>query len=487
MTVAFADLVAAAGDGLVELVEAADGAPDAIVGCTHDSREAAPGMVFAAMPGDHVDGADFAAAAVADGAVAVICERPLGTGATEVVVDDVRRRLGPIAVAAYDAPADRLDLIGITGTNGKTSVAGLCAPVLGAGDRRVGVMGTLSGAHTTPEAPHLQARLAEASRTHDTMALEVSSHALALHRVDGTRFACTVFTNLGRDHLDFHTDLADYEAAKARLFLDGFADTAVINLDDPAGRRIADAARAAGVEVVGYELAQAESLEIRGARSSFIWRGHPVTLHLAGRHNVMNALAAATVGLVLGLDEHDLVDGIGRAEPVRGRMEMVERGQDFTVVVDYAHKPQALEAAISAGRELITGAGRLLLVMGCGGDRDEGKRPEMGRIAEAGADLVVVTDDNPRTEDPARIRAAIVAGMTDTGSAVEIGDRAEAIGHAIGTAGAGDVVLIAGKGHETHQIVGSERLEFDDRLAAWRALAADPDGIGEPTGETDAP
>ncbi len=487
MSVAVADLAAAAGHGLLEIVDRRSGVVDGrIDGCTLDSRRAGPGVAFAAVPGTRVDGADFAAAAVASGSPVVITPRRLDVDAVQIVVDDVRRRLGPIAAVVYGRPADQLDVIGVTGTNGKTSVAELSRDILGAAGRRVSVMGTLTGALTTAEAPDLQASLAASRVGHDTAVLEVSSHALEQYRVDGTDMACTVFTNLGRDHLDFHGDLASYEAAKARLFTDGFAPSAVINRDDPAGRRIADQARSAGVEVVEYGLDDVGELESRGARSRFRWQGHEVTLHLVGRHNVVNALAAATVGLVLGLDSADLADGIGRVSPVRGRMELVERGQPFTVVVDYAHKPQALEAALLAGRDMIDPGARLIVVFGCGGDRDRGKRPEMGALAERLADRVVLTDDNPRTEDRRRIIDEIAAGMTDAAAATIVNDRAEAIAAALGLAEPGDLVLIAGKGHETYQIVGDEQFDFDDRLVAYEVLAGrDPSGLRD--GETPAP
>ena len=306
------------------------------------------------------------------------------------------------------------------------------------------------------------------------VAMEVSSHALELGRVGGTRFAAAVFTNLGRDHLDFHRTVESYYRAKARLFDPGYTDTAVVNVDDAHGRRLAGELDARpGIAIHPYALADAEGLRADGPVSRFGWRGHPVNLHLAGRHNVANALAAATTAAALGLDAAPVVAALEEARPVRGRFELVDAGQPFHVAVDYAHTPDALEAVITAAREVTDG--RVIVVFGCGGDRDHDKRPEMGAVVDRLADVAVVTSDNPRSEDPDAIIAAVVAGMASAGDAERVRvepDRRRAIALALSLAGPGDLVLLAGKGHETTQVIGDRTLAFDDRAVALEALGA---------------
>jgi len=440
---------------------------------THDSRAVAPGTLFCCVPGARADGHDFAPRAVAAGAVALLVQRPLAVDLPQLVVDDVRRAMGPAASAVYGHPSRELTVIGVTGTNGKSSTVALLAAIWEKAGQRAEVYGTLTGARTTPEAPDLQRQLRESrDRGVSVVAMEVSSHALELGRVGGTRFAAAVFTNLGRDHLDFHGDVESYYRAKARLFDPGFTDTAVVNLDDAHGRRLAgEVAAAGGVAVHGYALADAAGLQADGPVSRFTWRGHPVTLHLAGRHNVSNALAAATAAAALGLDPAPVAAALDEARPVRGRFELVDGGQPFHVAVDYAHTPDALEAVITAAREVT--AGRVIVVFGCGGDRDHDKRPEMGAVVDRLADLAVVTSDNPRSEDPDAIIAAVVAGMAAAGDPDRVRvepDRRRAIGLALSLAAPGDLVLLAGKGHETTQVIGDVTLPFDDRAVALEVL-----------------
>ncbi len=435
----------------------------------HDSRAVEAGSLFCCVPGAVHDGHDHAAAAVAAGAAALLCERPLALGVPELRVASVRAAMGPLAAVLAGRPSEHLAVVGVTGTNGKTTTVHLLASVLEAGGRSCGVIGTLTGARTTPEAPDLQARLADLhAEGRAAVAMEVSSHALDLHRVDGTRFRVAVFTNLSRDHLDHHGDMAAYFAAKARLFEPDLADVAVVNLDDPHGRLLRDAAR---LRSVGYELADAQDLVLGPAGSTFTWRGAEVRLGLAGRFNVANALAAATAAGELGVHPEQVATGLAAAGPVPGRFERIDAGQPFLAVVDFAHTPDGLEQLLAAGRELAR-EGRLLVVFGAGGDRDPSKRPAMGEVAARLADVVVLTSDNPRHEDPAAIISEVHHGMEDTTSVHIEPDRRAAIALAVAQAGPGDVLLVAGKGHETTQTIGDEVVPFDDREVLRDALVA---------------
>lgn len=438
-----------------------------LVGATHDSRQVKPGYLFCCVPGDAFDGHDFAATAVDQGASALLVERLLDLDVSQLLVDDVRAAMGSVSAAIYDNPSGTLSVVGVTGTNGKTTVTEILVKILSHAGLVTDSIGTLSGARTTPEAPELQGRLAQMrDRGVGAVAMEVSSHALELHRVDGCHFAVAVFTNLGRDHLDFHHTQEAYFAAKAKLFVDDRSDIAVINLDDPKGRELAALTT---LEVVGYGLGDAKDLRHEGAFTRFVWRGFEVRLGLAGSHNVSNALAALEVARVLGVDLEAAIAGLASMEPPAGRFEFVPTDAPFSVIVDYAHTPDALAAAIDAAREVATD-GRVVLVFGCGGDRDHDKRSEMGRVASEQADAVFVTSDNPRSEDPHTIIDAIVSGFGSDSKPIVNTDRASAIGQAIDSAQSGDVVLIAGKGHETSQTIGSQVLPFDDRVVAREAL-----------------
>ncbi len=440
----------------------------AVVDLTHDSRAAGPAVGFACVRGVAVDGHDFAPAAVAAGAPLLLVERPVAPAVTQIEVSDVRAALGPAAAAVHGRPSSAVPVVGVTGTNGKTTVTHLIADLLGSAGRRPAVLGTLSGPRTTPEGTDLQRRLAElVTDGHDAVAMEVSSHALALHRVDGTRFAVAAFTNLSPEHLDFHADLDDYFAAKARLFEAGRAAVAVLPVDDPWGARLA--ARAT-IPVVPWRVGDATGVRTGPTGTRFRWRGHDVLLPLPGRFNLANAMTAAAVASVLGLDDATVSDGLHRVRPVRGRFEPVEAGQPFTLLVDYAHTPDALEQALGAARDLVGPGGRLLVVFGCGGDRDAGKRPRMGAVAVAGADAVIVTSDNPRAEDPAAIAADVLAGTGGAPTVTVELDRAAAIAAAVDGADPGDVVLVAGKGHETTQTTGDHVRPFDDRAVAAALL-----------------
>ncbi|MGE0796064.1 MAG: UDP-N-acetylmuramoyl-L-alanyl-D-glutamate--2,6-diaminopimelate ligase [Acidimicrobiia bacterium] len=450
------------GDGAVELA-----------GATHDSRAVGPGMLFCCVPGARTDGHRFAAAAVEAGAAALLTEHPLGLTAAghavpELVVPDVRAVLGLVASAVHGHPSRSLEVIGITGTNGKTTTAAFLDAVLRADGRPTATIGTLTGARTTPEATDLQARLA-GLRDGGTrsVVMEVSSHALALHRVVGTRFRLALFLNLGRDHLDFHESEEAYFAAKARLFEPDLADGALVNADDPHGRLLLDAA---AVPTVPFSLADVGDLTVGVAGSTGRWRGEALRVPIGGLHNVANAVAALSAAALLGVEEAVAVAGLAACGPVPGRLEPVDAGQPFTVLVDFAHTPDGLEQVLRAAR---TAPGRVLVVFGAGGDKDRAKRPMMGEVASRLADLAVVTSDNPRSEDPMAIVDDVLAGVRGAGAAAAAGraegrvvvepDRRAAIALALAEARPGDVVVVAGKGHETTQEIGSRLVPFDDR------------------------
>jgi UDP-N-acetylmuramoyl-L-alanyl-D-glutamate--2,6-diaminopimelate ligase len=438
---------------------------DAVV---YDSRRSVDRALFCCVPGANVDGHDFAAAAVAQGAGSLLCEHFLDLAVPQVRVapGTVRTAMAEVAAAFWGHPARSLAMFGVTGTNGKTTVTQLVRSILEAAGRPTGVIGTLGGVRTTPEAPDLQealARFVASGRT--AAAMEVSSHALSQGRVDGIVFDVAAFTNLSRDHLDHHGTMEAYFGAKRRLFDADRCRQAVVLVGTPWGDRLAGLV---GDRLVTVRREDASDVRTSVAGTSFLWRGRQVALPLAGRFNVDNALVAAASAVALGVDEETVVAGLGRAPAVPGRMEVVGGGAPVSVVVDYAHTPDGLEVALGAARQL-AGDGRVLCVFGCGGDRDPGKRPLMGRVAADLADVVVVTSDNPRSEDPAGISRAIVSGMAGADPLVVL-DRAEAIGLAVDTARPGDLVLIAGKGHETTQTTGSATVPFDDRAEAAAAL-----------------
>jgi UDP-N-acetylmuramoyl-L-alanyl-D-glutamate--2,6-diaminopimelate ligase len=469
-----------------------------VTGIASDSRSVRPGDVYVALPGSTAHGGQFAATARARGAVAVVTD-PAGARQAEAarlpsyVVPDPRGAVGPLAAWIYGDPAAELQVIGVTGTNGKTTTAYLLEAGLRAGGHRTGLVGTIEtrigdaavpSVRTTPEAADLQALLAlMRERGVDAVAMEVSSHALALGRVDGTTYDVAVFTNLSEDHLDFHADLEDYFLAKATLFRAGRSRIAVVNVDDPYGERLASDATIPVVTVSpgGREGAdwRVDKSEVTGAGSSFRLVGpEGVTVDggtaLVGAFNVDNAALAVVALVQAGADPATAAKGVAGCTGVPGRMERVAEGQEFLALVDYAHTPDALERLLAAARGL-TRRGRVLLVIGCGGDRDPHKRPVMGGIAARGADVAILTNDNPRSEDPLAILAAIKEGAaaSDGQATVEVvPDRKAAIDKAVGLAGPGDVVVVAGKGHEQGQEVAGEVHPFDDRTVLRAAIAA---------------
>lgn len=457
----------------------------------YDHRAVTKGALFCCVPGQRADGHAFAAAAVAAGATGLLVERQLDLPVAQAVVapGSVRPAMAAAACRLFGDPSHRMTVVGVTGTNGKTSVTHLLAAVLQAAGTSTTVIGTLSGARTTPEAPDLQRQLAAAAAEgFGAAAIEVSSHALAQHRVSGTRFAAGVFTNLGQDHLDYHGSMTAYFEAKAALFEREDCALAVVNRDDTWGRRLLERLSPRAVRVVTYGIDDAGGLVSDGASSRFVWRGQPVVLPVPGRFQVHNALAAATTAEALGVDTGTVAAGLGAARPVPGRFEVVAAPPEFdsTVVVDFAHTPDALRAALDSARRL-AGDGRVLCVFGCGGDRDRDKRATMGAVAAAGADVVVVTSDNTRSEAPRAIIDDVLRGVqppaaadgTATGPSgarrpevVVEEDRRTAIASALDRSAAGDVVLVAGKGHETTMEAGGRAVPFDDRVVS-RALVAE--------------
>lgn len=430
---------------------------------THDSRSVAPGALFCCITGAHQDGHLFADAAVASGAVALLCERALPIDVAQLVVPDARAAMAHAAAEVFGHPSEHMGVVGVTGTNGKTTVVSMVAAILEHSGRVARSIGTLTGERTTPESPDLQRQLAGMLAEGVTeVAMEVSSHALVLHRVDGVAFDVAVFTNLGVDHLDFHETPEAYFAAKARLFESGRSRVGIVNVDDVHGRLLMDAS---DFEVRGVSIDDAADLVSDGDGSRYVWRDVRVALRMTGRHNVLNALLAGEACLELGLLPAQVAAGLAAMPAVPGRFETfrwaASGGRAATAVVDYAHTPDALEAALLAARGIADPGGRLTVVFGCGGDRDRGKRPMMGDVATRLADRIIITTDNPRSEDPLAIIAEIRTGLEERTEQIE--DRRDAIGTAMSAAVGGDVVLVAGKGHEQGQTFVDHTEPFDDR------------------------
>lgn len=451
----------AAALGVTEVVGRA---PVEIRDLAYDARTVTPGAVFFCVPGRQADGHDFAAEAVERGAVALVVERPLEVDAPQVVVPDARAAMAVAADEFFERPTEELQVVGVTGTSGKTTTTFLLFAMLAAAGRRPGLLGTVEARiggerrgvqRTTPEAIDLQRLFREMLDVGDrSCAMEASSHASELHRLDRVRFAALVFTNLSQDHLDFHGDMESYFQAKRRLFLEG-GPPAAVNVADPYGRRLAQ--ELPDALTFGF----ADDAEIGPQALAGI------DVKLRGRFNMENALGALAAGRLLGIADDAIARGIESVRGVPGRFEDIDEGQPFTVIVDYAHKPGALENVLRAARDLVAD-GRVICVVGAGGDRDRGKRPLMGRLASELADLTIVTSDNPRSEDPQTIIDEIVAGVV--GDVDVEPDRTAAISRAIERAREGDVVLIAGKGAEQGQQLVDRTVAFDDREAARDAL-----------------
>jgi UDP-N-acetylmuramoyl-L-alanyl-D-glutamate--2,6-diaminopimelate ligase len=495
-------------DELIAAAGAVQGTAVEITGLAYDSRDVRPGTLFFCVRGYQSDGHDFAAQAVARGAVALVVERPLGLGVPEVLVASTRAAMGPTAVRFYGDPSAELRVVGVTGTNGKTTTAFLLKALLETGGPGLtdgdsasgscGLLGTVKSVvggverpvtRTTSEAIDLQADFRAMLDGGDrSCAMEVSSHALQLGRADGVHFAAAIFTNLTQDHLDFHVTMEDYFQAKRRLFTPA-PGVSVVNVEDSYGRRLAEEIDGVCTFTVGEQQADYRATDLRCGFGGCRFTLHTpagvrdLALPLAGRFNVANALGALAAAHMLGGELDTLLSALERGVRVPGRMEVVDEGQDFVVLVDYAHTPDSLENVLVAARELTrTGkqdTGRVVCVFGAGGDRDRGKRPLMGEIGARLADVLIITSDNPRSEDPEAIISEILAGTVGAiqlGSAQSIepiADRKEAIFRAIAGARAGDVVVIAGKGHEQGQEFGDARkLPFDDVSVAREALRA---------------
>ena len=447
-------------DRLARQVPGAEVSGDAsteIGSIAHDLRDVREGTLFCCVPGSRVDGHDLGPDAVKQGAAALAVQRPLDVDVAQLSVPDTRAAMGLLAAELYDHPSRRMKVCGVTGTNGKTTTVALLAAIFEAAGLPALTIGSLSPQQpgrppNTPEAPELQAMLAAAANAGTAaVAMEVSSIGIAQHRVDGTRFAVGVFTNLTQDHLEFHGDMESYYAAKRELFTEERIGAAVVNRDDPYGARLLTELEGSPFPVIAY------SVEDRA-----------IPIQLPGVYNQSNAQAALAAALLLGIERDLAVDALAAVERVPGRMERVDAGQPFSALVDYAHTPDALANSLAAARDL-AGEARVIVVFGCGGDRDHAKRPLMGEVATRLADHAVLTSDNPRSEDPEQILAEVREGADPTNLQVDA-DRREAIRAAVRLAGPGDVVLVAGKGHETGQEIGGQIIPFDDRDELAQAI-----------------
>ena len=478
-----ADVIEIDGDGEIDISALA-----------YDSRQVIDGALFFCVPGYTTDGHDFAPLAVQAGACAVVVERrlELAPQIVQVQVGSARTAMAHAAVRFYGDPTAQLRVVGVTGTNGKTTTAFLVRHILEQAGVQTGLLGTIKQVvggveeevvRTTPEAIEMQATLSRMVAAGDrAAAIEVSSHALSLNRVDGIRFAVAAFTNLTQDHLDFHKDMEDYFLAKRRLFQSDRADHAVINVDDPYGDKLATEFDATTFSAAGDERADYRAVELGFDASGSHFRcitpagEADVVLALPGHFNVENALCALASTAVLGLELDEIIAALASAERVPGRFEPIDEGQSFTVLVDYAHTPDSLENVLMAARQITAPGSGLICVFGCGGDRDRDKRPLMGEIAARLADVAIVTSDNPRSEDPLAIIEEIRDGMAASNGTAQIEtepDRRAAIARALALAAAGDTVVIAGKGHEQGQEFEHGRKNpFDDREVAREELLA---------------
>lgn len=481
---------------VLEPLEIKGSVSQAITGIAYDSRRVKPGHLFIAIPGFSRDGHDFIDEAVVQGARAVVISREVEVpaGLASILVADPRRAMALAAAKFFDYPAQKMRMIGITGTNGKTTTAFFIDKLLRAGGYRTGIMGTLgvrigsrlqATSHTTPESLDLQgflAQMCEADTSHAI--LEVSSHALALDRALGCEFNIAVFTNFTQDHLDFHGEMLAYLHKKSALFQRVMAEgagLAIINADDAVAPFLSAESR---VPILTYgmkEGADFQAVDIHSSAAGISFRvksgsyvSEIIPIPMPGYFNIYNALAAIVVALGEGIAWEQIYQALPQADVIPGRMQAVDGGQPFAVFVDYAHTPAALASVLKTLRSQVTG--RLLLVFGCGGERDKGKRARMGQVADLWADLVIITADNPRSEDPARIAKQISETVSAQKLIIDL-DRASAIQRALRLAMAGDAVLIAGKGHETYQILGDKIIDFDDQRVAQQTLEAIKDGL----------
>jgi UDP-N-acetylmuramoyl-L-alanyl-D-glutamate--2,6-diaminopimelate ligase len=447
----------------------------------YDSRKVEPGTLFFCVAGEKADGHEFGARAVEEGAAALVVERELTELAVpQVVVSDSRAAMAPVAARFYGDPTRELRVVGVTGTNGKTTTAFLVREILRAGDYSCGLLGTVKQIvggvekeveRTTPEAIELQKTFRQMLEGGDeACAMEVSSHAMTLHRADAIHFEVAIFTNLTQDHLDFHADMEDYFLAKRKLFEAEGTKARIVNVDDPYGRRLASEFECLTFSAEGAEADySARDVSFDASGASFTVGELQLRTGLPGHFNVANALGAFAAAEAMGVGPEIAVGGLAKAARVPGRFEPIDEGQGFSVLVDYAHTPDSLENVLRAARRLT--AGKLISVFGAGGDRDRDKRPKMGRAGAELSDLAVVTSDNPRSEDPEAIVAEVAGGAEGVSNLEVVVDRREAIALALGRAGPGDTVVIAGKGHEQGQeFEGGRKIPFDDREVAREEL-----------------
>lgn len=486
---ALGTLARSAGD-LVTSIDGGEGVP--ISGVGYDSRAVGTGDLFFCVPGLVADGHDYAPLAVEAGAAALCVEQRLELDVPQVLVTDVRRAMARIAAGFFGHPADDMTVLGVTGTNGKTTTAFMLEAILRADGRTTGLIGTIAtrigdevqaGVRTTPESLDLQALFARMrDKGVDSVAMEVTSHALVLHRVESLRFAAVGFTNLSQDHLDFHPTMEDYFAAKSSLFLPERAAAGAVNVDDPYGRKLIGTSP---IDCLGFGTSDDAHVRPSGVKlepsGTTLVVVTPVgefevRTKLVGHFNVSNCLGAAAIALQAGIGLEAIAEGLGSIEAVPGRFESIDAGQPFSVVVDYAHTPDSLDNVLRVARPLAdANGGRVLCAFGCGGDRDKGKRPLMGAVVARLADIAVVTSDNPRSEDPEAIIGQILEGVVAEragGPDATLPDRREAIEWILDAARPGDVVVIAGKGHETGQQFADRTVPFDDRIVAREVLAA---------------
>ncbi len=457
-----------------------------ITGIAYDSRNALPGNLFVCIKGYETDGHKYAEAAVKNGAIAIVAQEKIDVDVPVLYVENSRRMIAELACRFYHNPSKRFNLIGVTGTNGKTTItylvksildeAGKCVGIIGTNQNIIGdkVLVTQSTTPTTPNALELQQLFSEMAQSEaEYVVMEVSSHALELDRVHGCHFKTGIFTNLTRDHLDFHGTMENYLAAKAKLF--NMCDSGVVNFDDAGGRKIAANAPCDILKAgMGEECdLRAENVRInaRGTDFDMIYKGtkYPMHIRIPGKFSVYNAICAAGAAINLGIDMKTIQDGLAAAAGVLGRVEVVPTNTDYTVIIDYAHTPDGLENIISCVKEFAKG--RVITLFGCGGDRDNTKRPIMGEIAGQLSDFSIITSDNPRTEDPEKIVRQIEDGMKKSGGDyILITDRRKAIAYALDNAKKDDVIILAGKGQETYQIIGKEKHDFDERVVVYEHL-----------------
>ena len=441
-----------------------------LTGITQDSREVQPGDVYCCIRGEHFDGHAYVRDAVTAGAVALMIDRDISDIPDHVAlirVNDVRRFVGPFASSLFDHPSRALTMVGVTGTNGKTTTTAMMSSICSAVGQNVRQIGTLTGVRTTPEAIDLQAQLATwVTEGVNCVVMEVSSHALVQHRVGGVLFDVSVFTNIGRDHLDFHGTEEAYFSAKAMLFTEEFSRCGVVNIDDPKGMLLQDAMT---IPMVGFSSSDASNVEMSFDRVSYTWNDCEIEVPMGGSFTLMNSLAAGTAAQTLGISSDAIARGLKNVGAVPGRFESISNTLGFGVLIDYAHTPESLESLLTSVRQVCTG--RVIAVFGCGGNRDAGKRPLMGGIAATYADIAIVTSDNPRSEDPVAIIDEICAGVSTSDShVIRMPDRALAIESAIHEARRDDIVVIAGKGHETTQEISGVFHPFSDVDVAKKVL-----------------